>query len=882
MAECNNLVLEQYGRYKRDELASSPYKFLLDSEIKINSHQVAAFCHAIDALKTGGIILADEVGLGKTIEAGLVLKYVIGKGAKHIIVIVPASLRKQWESELIEKFGISSFIADRYSVEGNYYARNNFKRFLKAEDGPCVVLASYDYAGKLMNSRDSREINWDFCIIDEAHNLRNAFHGAKRARRLYELTRGIPKILLTATPIQNSLEDLYGLVSFIDDKIFSNEEIFVQRYGNEGNISELRDILVPIIQRTLRKDSAAYIHFSKRISRTFDFVLTTDEQRLYNEVDNFLKREWLYSTPLKNRGLVNLVIRKLLASSSFAIADTFHILRERLDKEYNSENLPDHDEAIDFFLDFIDDEVENEDDYPSYDGTEPAETERQKGIADEIRAVDSIIGTAEKITSNSKMEALITALLSGFGYQREHGIPEKAVIFTESKRTQMYISAELEKKGFNSEDIVLFNGDANDRKNVEIYRRWKVKHPGTAGYGRTVEYKHAVMDYFKEHAKILISTDAGSEGLNLQFCNIVINYDLPWNPQKIEQRIGRCHRYGQKNDVVAINLLNRQNNADMRVYEILSKKFKLFDGIFGASDASLGLLESGMGFEKSILGIYQKCTTDQEFNRAFDRLENKMDSRKSDKSEHLMSILQGMSSEEKQTELENTNTKIRKFLRDWKFWQGMPAPEMDNRLYFWKSPAWGENVVGSHGILFLGAFCDSNRMLFPVLEMFDDDGNESGFSEDEIVSMLMSLDDDSITYFTPTEKEYGLINNLYDWIINEMTEKYWNGIEPIIRYNRTKMENWARNREQMLLIDMDNLREEIAIAGEHMRNATAPVDQRKFFEESSRKKSLLERKERTYAKRLASYQEESEKSAEAFRKGFEINPILLPNIILKF
>ena len=117
-------------------------------------------------------------------------------------------------------------------------------------------------------------------------------------------------------------------------------------------------------------------------------------------------------------------------------------------------------------------------------------------------------------------------------------------------------------------------------------------------YGRGVEYKHAIVDYFKEHSRILIVTDAGSEGLNLQFCNTVINYDLPWNPQKIEQRIGRCHRYGQKHDVVAINLLNTGNEADRRVYEILSKKFELFDGVFGASDIALGALESGSSFEK--------------------------------------------------------------------------------------------------------------------------------------------------------------------------------------------------------------------------------------------------------------------------------------------
>ena len=118
------------------------------------------------------------------------------------------------------------------------------------------------------------------------------------------------------------------------------------------------------------------------------------------------------------------------------------------------------------------------------------------------------------------------------------------------------------------------------------------------------EFKHAIVDYFRNHSKVLIVTDAGSEGLNLQFCNTVINYDLPWNPQKIEQRIGRCHRYGQKNDVVAINLLNTENKADRRVYDILSKKFELFDGVFGASDVALGVLESGASFEKTILEIY--------------------------------------------------------------------------------------------------------------------------------------------------------------------------------------------------------------------------------------------------------------------------------------
>ena len=195
------------------------------------------------------------------------------------------------------------------------------------------------------------------------------------------------------------------------------------------------------------------------------------------------------------------------------------------------------------------------------------------------------------------------------------------VVFTESKRTQKYIAQELRKNGYAEEDILLFNGDFDDAMTKEIYRAWQVKNFGKTNYGRSVEYKHAIVDYFKHHAKILVVTDTGSEGLNLQFCNTVINYDLPWNPQKIEQRIGRCHRYGQEHDVVAINLLNTENEADRRVYDILARKFELFDGVFGASDKALGTLESGISFEKMVLEIYQSCNTAAEFKKAFDKLD---------------------------------------------------------------------------------------------------------------------------------------------------------------------------------------------------------------------------------------------------------------------
>ena len=199
-----NLLLEQYSLYKKQQLAESPFKCLLNADIEPNPHQINAFCAAIQALKTGGIILADEVGLGKTIEAGLVLNYVIDSGAKKVLISLPATLRKQWEVELLEKFRRQAIILDRYTVE---HDRVNIQRRLENTNELSIVIASYDYSSKLI--KRFPQVKWDFLIIDEAHNLRNVFHGTKRAKNLYDLTKGIPKILLTATPLQNSLTDLH-------------------------------------------------------------------------------------------------------------------------------------------------------------------------------------------------------------------------------------------------------------------------------------------------------------------------------------------------------------------------------------------------------------------------------------------------------------------------------------------------------------------------------------------------------------------------------------------------------------------------------------------------------------------------------------------------
>src|SRR5690606_18712894 len=134
----------------------------------------------------------------------------------------------------------------------------------------------------------------------------------------------------------------------------------------------------------------------------------------------------------------------------------------------------------------------------------------------------------------------------------------------------------------------------------------------------------ALVEHFKERGKVMIATEAGAEGINLQFCSLVINYDLPWNPQRIEQRIGRCHRYGQKHDVVVVNFVDRSNEADARVYELLSQKFKLFEGVFGASDEVLGAIGSGVDFERRIAAIYQNCREPAEIQAGFEALQSEL------------------------------------------------------------------------------------------------------------------------------------------------------------------------------------------------------------------------------------------------------------------
>ena len=208
------------------------------------------------------------------------------------------------------------------------------------------------------------------------------------------------------------------------------------------------------------------------------------------------------------------------------------------------------------------------------------------------------------------------------------GAQRKALIFTESRRTQIYLKDYLEANGYAGQ-VVQFSGTNNSPEATAIYENWLTANQGTGRIAgsRDIDIRTALIEHFRDHASIMIATEAAAEGVNIQFCSLVINYDLPWNPQRVEQRIGRCHRYGQQHDVVVINFLNERNEADRRVLELLTEKFNLFNGVFGASDDVLGSIESGVDIEKRILSIYQECRTPAEIDMAFKTLQAEMDER---------------------------------------------------------------------------------------------------------------------------------------------------------------------------------------------------------------------------------------------------------------
>ena len=595
---------------------------LLNAAVDINPHQIEAALFAFRSPLSKGIILADEVGLGKTIEAGLVLCQYWAIGKRKIIVVCPAALRKQWSFELTEKFGIDNEILD--SKNYNEYVRIGRNPF----DNKKVVICSYNFVARKKD--EIRLFGFDLAIIDEAHKLRNVYKkNSVTAHAVREALENVKKLLLTATPFQNSLMELYGLTSIIDENIFGDAKSFRANYVYEENYSELQMRLAPYYKRTLRKDVVEYINYTKRLPLTQKFDSTDLEFELYTKVSEFLRSDNLYSIPVKQKMLTTMMVRKILASSTYALLGTLATIKARLEKMLEENKYPQFDLNEIFDEDEIELLNENEEDNIDSDDNSPTEDEiiDTKQIQKEIAAIQSFINLAEQIKHDSKAKALLIALQKAFEQIELIGANRKALIFTESKRTQAYLKEFLEQNGYRGK-IVIFNGSNSDKQSNEILEAWLKANAYTGKISgiRAADRRAAIVDYFKDKAEIMIATEAAAEGLNLQFCSLVVNYDLPWNPQRIEQRIGRCHRYGQKSDVVVVNFVNQRNYADLRVFELLNDKFKLFSDVFGTSDEILGQID-GVDFERRIWLIYQECRTEAEISAAFEKLQAELESK---------------------------------------------------------------------------------------------------------------------------------------------------------------------------------------------------------------------------------------------------------------
>lgn len=464
---------------------------LFDASVDLNPHQIEAALFALRSPLSKGVLLADEVGLGKTIEAGLVLCQKWAENQRRILVICPASLRKQWAVELEEKFNLPTQILDAktYKEIQKNGVPNPF-------DMRKVMICSMHFiASKEM---DIRAVPWNLVVIDEAHKLRNAYRESNRiGRAVRQATSDRKKILLTATPLQNSLLELFGLSTLIDENIFGDISSFRAQYVNYGgDIPGLRDRLQAFCWRTLRGQVTEYISYTQRHLITRPFKPTEQEQKLYDAVSKYLMRDSTYAFPAQQRHLLILLIRKVLASSPTALAGTLEKIQQRLqsllesvtttgndniniekrgiDNQNDTGVSAQYEDGDEEILEEIlkeSEDIENEDLQESSDKENKPATIDIKKLTNEIQELEDYIRWARCIGVDTKTKSLLTALDIGFKKMEEMGAAKKAVIFTESRRTQDWLYQYLENNGYPGK-VITFNGTNKDASTAAIYSRW--------------------------------------------------------------------------------------------------------------------------------------------------------------------------------------------------------------------------------------------------------------------------------------------------------------------------------------------------------------------------------------------------------------------------
>jgi adenine-specific DNA-methyltransferase len=646
------LLAEDFVRLRR---ADEQRRYLASQRrgrIDPNPHQIDAVVFALRRIPEGGCILADEVGLGKTIEAGLVMAQLLAEGKRRILLIVPKSLLGQWQMELRNLFGIEA-------REG----RRDFEAFT----GDGVFLVHREFAGgergaPLLRAADP----FDLVVIDEAHEFfaniykrfdqdgnykpdANEAQIADRVRGLLEKD-GTPVLLLTATPIQNSLAELWGLVQYVEPtdmllgKLPTFREVFCDDKDKRlvpGQEFELRRRLGSVLQRTLRSQAKDFLEvpFVERQAKLIEYEMSPEEKELYGEVTAWLMEPYLCSFGGKNRRLLLIGFHRRMASSLAALSSSLEKVAERLRKQLAAGAGDSGDELLTAFASDLEEDLE---DLGKPDAEQPADAPSRDRIRAELERIEGFIRRARSIPRESKADRLLEALK----VIRERGEKGqgtgKAVIFTESLKTQDFLHELLTKNGFLPEEVTLFRGQNNGPRVEGALKRWE-EEVGRANSSANmpnpeVAKRLALVHEFRVRSKVFISTEAGAKGLNLQFCENLVNYDLPWNPQRIEQRIGRVHRYGQRLGVTILNLLDRDNEVQRLTFEILSKKLELFGKVLGAADAVLHAPSSdfperlvwglGTDFESQLRDIYGQARSLAEITGQLKALRESMDAKR--------------------------------------------------------------------------------------------------------------------------------------------------------------------------------------------------------------------------------------------------------------
>ncbi|PWT91167.1 MAG: hypothetical protein C5B55_08550 [Blastocatellia bacterium] len=615
------------------------------ARIDPNPHQIDAVIFALRRLRDGGCILADEVGLGKTIEAGLVIAQSRTEGAQRILLIVPKSLIGQWQNELANLFAIQ--------------AQDDHRSFI----APGVYLVGREFAG---SDRGASALGaapaFDLVVIDEAHEIFAGLHRrysrdgryddssdqALMAHRVRGFLRSSPVLLLTATPMQNSLAELWGLVQYVEPtgtllgEIATFRKVFCEdddRTLVPGQEHELQRRLSVVLQRTLRRQAQEFLDrpFTQRRCRLYEYAMSDDERSLYDDVTEYLLQPTLYAFSGRQRRLLLIGFHRRMASSIAALAASLENVAARL---HRMRGQPDPHETDETVLRMYRD-LEDEDDIDEA-SDEPVSKPDDSAIANELARVEGFIARANSLPDDAKARSFqdaIRVVLNLGGNGRGSG---KAVVFTESITTQKYLRSLLLATGLKDEEITLFRGVNDHERAQQAYAHWQreegSRFPRGSKPSREVAVRLALVHEFRTRSKVLICTEAGAKGLNLQFCDTVINYDLPWNPQRIEQRIGRCHRYSQERDVTVVNFLARDNEANRLTFEILSQKLDLFGRVLDASDTVLHepstdapeIVVSALSveLENDLRNIYSRSRTLDEVTREIAALRDKIAERR--------------------------------------------------------------------------------------------------------------------------------------------------------------------------------------------------------------------------------------------------------------